>query len=262
VARRARFTALLGLLLLASTSARAAALWEATWLQVTQGVPMTRTFHELGASGGIFNSGASIGVWLSYPAFATTLFVPKTPNGTLTLAYQISQGGPQFIFATSKLGTGSPGVPGTVVLKTAAHAGMGVNASMFMVGTNTLLAVPLGHGQQGRFTDTQTVLSLPPIYVTVDFYAWSPGTFLFTGLTSNGLPLPDASAMGNWHVDGLQQGFVTLVAPSKVSIDGLIQRRTVSFTTLRLEFPEPGTWFLLGAAAGGMALAARRRRCP
>jgi len=262
LARHARLAALL-LLLFTSGSARAGALWEATWLQVTQGVPMTRTFEELGASGGIFNSGASIGVWLSYPAFATTLFVPKTPNGTLTLAYQITQGGPQFIFATSDMGTGSPGVPGSVVLKTAAHAGMGVNASMFRVGNLTLLAVPLRHGQQGRVTDTQTVLSLPPIHLTVDFYAWSPGTFLFTGLTSSGLPLPDASAMGTWHVDGLQQGIVTLVAPSKVSIDGLIQRRTVSFTTLRLAFPEPETWLLLAAAVlvlGWSRLGRRRAR--
>jgi hypothetical protein len=101
MARRARLLTVWALLLLASTSARAGALWEATWLQATQGVPMTRTFLELGASGGIFNSGASIGVSLSYPAFATTLFVPKTPNGTLTLGYRISQGGPQLIFATS-----------------------------------------------------------------------------------------------------------------------------------------------------------------
>jgi hypothetical protein len=145
------------------------------------------------------------------------------------------------------------------VLKTAAHVGMGVDRSMFMLGNLTLLALPLSHGRQGRFTDTQTVLSLTPIHITVDFYAWSPGSFLFTGLTSSGVPLPDASAMGSWHLDGPEQGFVTLVAPSKVTLEGLIQRRTVSFTTLRMVFPEPGAWLLLGAAAGALALATRSR---
>ena len=257
--RRARLLASLGVLL--AGSAQAGSLNSATWFQVAQGIPLTRTFAQLSASGS--STGTSLAVNLSYPFFATTLFLPKTPNGTIDFAIQVTQGGAQAITATAGMANGMPGIPGTVVVMTALHNGMGVNASMFRVGNLTLLAVPLRHGQQGRVTDTQTVLSLPPIHLTVDFYAWSPGTFLFTGLTSSGLPLPDASAMGTWHVDGLQQGIVTLVAPSKVSIDGLIQRRTVSFTTLRLAFPEPETWLLLAAAVlvlGWSRLGRRRAR--
>ena len=62
---------------------------------------------------------------------------------------------------------------------------------------------------------------------------------------------------------------LTLVAPSRISIDGpLAQRRTASFTSLKLDFPnelgvvhgtpEPGTWLLLGAGVAGLLLAQRR----
>jgi hypothetical protein len=56
-------------------------------------------------------------------------------------------------------------------------------------------------------------------------------------------------------------GTVTLVAPSKISIDGpLAQRRTASFTTLKLSYaPEPSTLLLLGAGVMGLALVGSRK---
>ena len=45
-------------------------------------------------------------------------------------------------------------------------------------------------------------------------------------------------------------GWPTLVAPSKISVDGpAVQRRTASFATLHMVFvPEPGALLLLAAA--------------
>jgi hypothetical protein len=65
---------------------------------------------------------------------------------------------------------------------------------------------------------------------------------------------------------------VTLVAPSKISVDGpLVQRRSVSLTSLTLNFPgdpggfvhgtpEPSTVLLLAAAVGAVLFAGRRAR--
>jgi hypothetical protein len=68
-------------------------------------------------------------------------------------------------------------------------------------------------------------------------------------------------AAGSFSLSAQGAGTVTLVSPSKVSIDGfVIQRRTASFTTLKLTFvPEPATVLLLGAAAGVLLIARSRR---
>ena len=114
-----------------------------------------------------------------------------------------------------------------------------------------------------------------PHYLTVDFYGWTVGTRVFTGLTSKYAPLPSPTvvAMGSGLVVvpnfpsatmGVQT--ITLVALSKISIDGLhAQRRTASFTSLKLTYdwdgfppvPEPGTLVLL--AAGALLLGLGRR---
>jgi hypothetical protein len=250
---------LLGILLFAGTSAHGGLLLDATWTQVTQGFPMTRTRFELGATGS--SIGTSFAVGLSYPFLSTNFFVPKTPNSVIDLAIHITQGGPQVITATAGMLNASPGVPGTVVVRTALHNAMGLNQSMFKVGINTLLAVPLSNGRAGQFTGTFTILAALH-YVTVEFYAWARSPIAFTGLTTKGIPLPDVTAPGSemrTTVHG--DGWVTLVSPSKISIDGaLAQRRSVTFSTLRLVFPEPETWLLLAAAALGMGLIARRTR--
>jgi hypothetical protein len=153
------------------------------------------------------------------------------------------------------------GIPGTVIVMTAPHASMGVDQSMFSVGTRTLLRVPLGFGANGRATNSWfTVLGVPHS-LTVDFYAWTPGTRTFTGLTSMSLPLPDVVVMGSFALTGSGGGMVTLVAPTKLTVIGRVaDRKTASYTTLKLYFvPEPGTLLLLASAAACLALVGRRQ---
>jgi hypothetical protein len=185
-------------ILLASSAAHAGLLTNATWFQVIQGVPMTRTYEQLGIDFWTFSTQNSIAVNLSYPFLSTTFFVPKTPNGTLDLAIQITQGGPQAITATANMANATPGIPGTVVVRTAIHVGMGANQSSFMVGAHTIVAVPLSIGKAGQFTNTFLVTGALH-GVTVDFYAWSPGSFMFTGLTTKGAALPNVTAMGSFN---------------------------------------------------------------
>jgi hypothetical protein len=254
------FLSLLGAVaLVAASAAQAGTLTSATWLQVTQGVPMSRTTLQLGATG--TSTATSMSVSLAYPAFAFSLFVPKTANGVLDLHIKITQGGPQVITATPGMANGTPGIPGTVVVMTAAHVGMGVNQSMFNVGINTLVAVPVSIGKAGVFTGYFTVLGAGHT-ITVDFFAWTPGMQTFAGLTSKGAALPTVMAVGSFNLTAGGGGTVTLVSPTKVDIDGsLAQRRTASFTTLKLTFvPEPGTLLLLGAGALGLALVGSRKR--
>ena len=68
--------------------------------------------------------------------------------------------------------------------------------------------------------------------------------------------------MGSFMLTAGGGGTVSLVAPSKISIDGpLAQRRTASFTTLKLSYaPEPSTLLLLGAGVVGLALVGSRKR--
>jgi hypothetical protein len=237
-------------------SAHAGTLSNATWFQTAQGIPLTRTFGQLGVTGN--STGSSLAVSLSYPFFAATLFLPKTSNGVIDLAIQVTQGGAQAITATAGMADGTPGIPGAVVINSAVHVAKGVNQSQFMVGTNTIAAVPLSNGKAGQFTGTFLVLGVIHT-ITVDFYAWTPGSLMFSGLTSLGSPLPNVTAAGSFNLTPSGGGTVTLVSPSKVSIDGaLAQQRTAAFTKLVLSFvPEPGTLLLLGAA--GLALFLARR---
>ncbi len=245
--------------LLAASTAQAGTLTSATWLQVTQGFPMSRTGGQLGITGS--STGTSIAANLSYPAFATKFFVPKTPNGVIDLAITITQGGPQAITATAGMALGAPGIPGTVLVMTAQHPGMGVNQSMYFIGVGTLVVVPVSVGAPGQFTGSFTVLAAVH-YITVDFYAWTPGTQVFSGLTTKGAYLPNVSAAGSFNLTANGGGTVTLVSASKISIDGVLaQRRTAGFTTLKMSFvPEPGTLLLLGAGALGLGLVLARKR--
>jgi hypothetical protein len=254
------FLSLLGAVaLLATSAAQAGTLTSATWTQVTQGVPMTRTDVQLGITGNSTGS-ASISASLSYPAFAIKKFNPKTPNGVLDLATSVTQGGPQNVTAAPSGAGATMGVLGMVVVRTAFHNSAGVNQSTFMTGINTLVKIPVNIGVAGQATNTVIISGLAH-FMTVDFFAWTPGTLSFFDLTALGASLPSVVAMGSFNLTALGGGTVTLVSPSKVSIDcGLSQRRSVSLTTLKLYFvPEPSTLLLLGAGALGLVLVARRK---
>jgi hypothetical protein len=281
--RRLSFLLASAAAMLAASAVTAGTLDSAVWYQVTQGVPMTRSFNAGGVCdpdgagptppgacdpliiNSSTSSATSVAVNLSFPDFTTQFFVPKTTNGTLDLNIFISQGGPQAIVATKTplQANGTPGVEGTVVVMTAKHVVMGLNQSMFNVGVNTLVKVPLSAGKAGLFTGTFTVVGAPHT-ITVDFYAWTPGTLVFNGLTSKGAPLdePTVVAMGSFNLNSQGGGAVTLVSPSKVDIDGsLAQRRTASFTKLTLAFiPEPGAVLLILGGVLGLGVMGRFRR--
>jgi hypothetical protein len=258
---RSRLSFLLAglVLVLAASTASAGTLTNATWFQTAQGIPLTRTFGQFNITGS--SNSTSISANLDYPFFNTTLFVPKTANGTLDLAVQVTQGGSQAVTATANGASGNPGVPGIVLVMSAVHNGMGANQSKFMVGTNTIVAVPLSAGKAAVVTGTFIVLGALHT-ITVQFYAWTPGDLTFTGLTSKGAALPNVTANGSFNLTANGGGTVTLVSPSLVNIDGnLAQRRTAGFTKLVMNFvPEPGTLLLLGAGALGLVLMGSRKR--
>ena len=222
---------------------------------------MTRTFSQLGASGS--STGSSVAVTLSYPAFSTQFFVPKTANGSLTSSSRSPRAAPQAITATARMANGTPGIPGTVVVMTAKHAAMGVNQSMFAIGVNTLVGVPLSDGKAGMFDGTFTVTGALHT-ITVNFYAWTPRTLALHRPHLDGPGAPERHRDGLVQPDAVGGGTVTLVSPSKVSIDGSSRSGArPRFTKLVLSFvPEPSTLLLLGAGALALALANRRRRRP
>jgi len=248
-----------GMLLLGAGASEAGVLTAATWLQVIQGVPMTRTTAQLGVAGS--STAGSIGVSLSYPQFTTSFFVPKTVYGVLDLHIKVTQGGAQAITATPSMGNGSPGIDGMVTVRTFTHADAGANASMFMAGVILPgYPQPLSNGMAGQFTTTFFVIA--DHQLTIDFFAWTPHTLSFMDLTSFGGALPDVVAMGSFDLTANGGGTVTLVSPSKLSINGSLgQRRTATFTTLELHFvPEPSTLLLLAAGALGLVSRAGLRR--
>jgi len=259
---------------LAAAAAQAAPLYSATWTQHIQGIDITVTNsgatctdtnpgHVSGAgfvtcpTAGLQATGTSTAtsynVGLTMPLFQMQAF---TTGGLINLGTMATLSGGQIIAGNALTATGTPGIPGTVVIGGARH---NMLSQWSQPTSATLLRIPLSVGKAAVYTATFTVLSSPH-YLRVDFYGWTPGTVTFTGLTTGGQPLPAAVAMGSFNLTGNSQGTVTLVSPSKISIDGPVaQRRTASFTTLKLVFlPEPGTLLLVGAGALALLCFGRR----
>jgi len=255
------------LLLLVAGSARAGTLTSATWItDVGLGpiLPVPPLSIPITASG--TSTATSIAVSLAVPQFTTGIFFPSVmaAAGTINAHVAVTLAGAQALTATAGMAGATGPVPGTVLIMTAIHDAMGVNQSMFKVGANTLVEVPLSVGNAGQFTNTFTVLGVFHV-LTVDFAGWTPGTVVFTGQTSALSPLPDLTITGSFALTAMGGGTVTLVSPSRISIDGdnpdFAQRRSVGYTTLRLSFvPEPSSLLLLSAAAvAGLALVSQGR---
>jgi hypothetical protein len=265
-------------LLVAGSAVNAGSLQTATWNTTLQGVelnitnaaavctddPMANHTQQtitcpgvgLGATGTA--SASTYSVSLTVGLFALNQF---TTGGAINIHTKAVISGPAVVSGTDSGAAALTAVPGQVTVKVAAHVGMGANASKLTPGMTTLVKVPLSVGKAGTFAGSFTVLTSPH-YITVDFYAWTPHTLTFTGLTTKFAPLPDVTAQGSFMLTANGGGTVTLVSPSKISINGpLAQRRTASFTSLTLSYaPEPGTLLLLGAGVAGLVLVGSRKR--
>jgi len=249
--------------MLATSAASAGTLTSATWTQTAQGFPMTRTASDPRWSYSGTSTSSAISVFVNYHFTSTIFGVPKTPNGAIDLGINVTQGGTDNITATSGGAAGAGGIPGTVIVAGGlpAHIGMGANQSMFKLGTQTIVQVPLNAGVANTVTGTFNAVGVNHT-ITVQFYAWQTSAFTRAGLTSVSSPLPSVMGVGSFNLTGGGGGSVTLISPSNVDIDGVLaQRRTASFTTLTLNFvPEPGTLLLLGAGALGLVLMGSRKR--
>jgi hypothetical protein len=284
------FLSLLSAALLAGTAVQAGPLVSVTWTQDLQGIAIDISGTDTNADGvtdtgtgsctdvnpdhvqtqitcptGLVGasgtaSASSYSVSLTMPLFTLNTF---TTGGAININTVATFMGSAEITGTASKAAANQGIAGMVTVKVAAHVAKGVNASQQAAAMTTLVKLPLNIGAAGQETGYFTVLGNGH-YITVDFYAWTPHTRTFTGLTSKFVKLDDPTvvAMGSVNLTAGGGGTVTLVSPSKISIDGpLAQRRTAGFTSLTMTYaPEPSTLLLLGAGVAGLVLIGSRKR--
>jgi hypothetical protein len=284
------FLSLLSAALLAGTAVQAGPLVSVTWTQDLQGIAIDISGTDTNADGvtdtgtgsctdvnpdhvqtqitcptGLVGasgtaSASSYSVSLTMPLFTLNTF---TTGGAININTVATFMGSAEITGTASMAAANQGIAGMVTVKVAAHVAKGVNASQQAAAMTTLVKLPLNIGAAGQETGYFTVLGNGH-YITVDFYAWTPHTRTFTGLTSKFVKLDDPTvvAMGSVNLTAGGGGTVTLVSPSKISIDGpLAQRRTAGFTSLTMTYaPEPSTLLLLGAGVAGLVLIGSRKR--
>jgi len=259
--RRTRLLSRAALSVLFAASAHAGTLSTASWITELSGTPFAVPLTASGTS-----TATSINVSVAVPPFSGSFFVPQTPSGAI-LHVKLGLGGNAHLTASPSMAVASKGIPGTVIVMTAMHIPAGVNASMVVVGAQSLFHVPLDVGAAGAFSYTDAIVSGIPITVREQRYAWTVHTQTFTGLTSHGAPLPDLAAMGSFDLTAQGGGTVQLVSPTKIQVTfeaPFLKRNTVSLSTLKLSFvPEPGAALLVGAAALALLRAgARHLRAP
>jgi hypothetical protein len=283
------FSLIAGAALFVGSAVQAGPLLSATWTSTTQGIFLsltnaagtcsdTLTVHTQDTrtitgspcdpgpvAGGLVPTGTatatSYSVSLTVPLFEIKQF---TTGGAINIYTHATLAGSASITGMDSAAVPTMGVPGQVTVNVAAHQGVkDPTPSALRKAPTTLVKVPLSIGVAGTTTGYFYVLQNIH-YITVDFYAWTPHTLTFTGLTSKYAPLPTPTvvAMGDVLTMGGVITQVILVSPSKISIDGpLAQRRTASFTTLTLTYaPEPGALLLLGAGVAGLVLLGSRKR--
>jgi hypothetical protein len=222
-------------LLLSAGAAHAGFLTSATWVTEIRpfGGPGVAIAVPVAASGA--STATSVSVSLEVPAFLTSFPVTEPP--LLSPSVTLNLSGTQMLTATAGVGGATIALAGGVTSR---------------VPATTILRIPLAVGAAGVSTFTATYAFGITHYITVAHYAWTPGTVTLTGLTHNLAPLPDVVTSGSFMLDANGAGTVTLVAPTRFTVQSsLPYRRNVALTRLTLHFvPEPGAWLLLLAAAG------------
>jgi hypothetical protein len=240
---------LLLLLTLSATGAPASAgmLTSATWLSRIPVLPATPS-----VSVPVIASGTSTATFAN-----VSIFLPAFEASTLVTTAQIdvfvrrTLGGTALLTAGASMAGADAGIPGTLSLRVGEHTRLG---GVFP--GSTIVQIPLSIGAGASHTQIFYLLSSLH-YMTVNFYGWTVGTRSFTGLTSRGVPLPDAVGMGSVALTANGGGTLTLVAPTRIQVLGTPGSRNIAgFDTLTLHFvPEPRSFLLLAAAAAAFARA-------